>query len=44
MRQPEKLHKQVALVDVVQRNALSPLVGSKPSLIKHLAVSHPDAF
>ena len=44
MKWPDNLCKRVALVTVAQRSAVSPLLESKPSLIKHLTVLHSDIF
>ena len=44
MKRPDNLRKRIAFVTVVQRSAVSPLVESKPGLIKHLAVLHQDVF
>ena len=44
MKCPDNLHKQVTFGVVVQSSALDPLVGSKPSPIKHLTVTNPDNF
>ena len=44
MKCPDNLLKQVTFGVVVQSSALNPLVGSKPSPIKHLTVTNPDNF
>ena len=37
-------YKRIAFAVVVQSSTVNPLVGSKPSLIKHLTVPHPDVL
>ena len=44
MKCPDNLHKQVTFGVVVQSSTLNPLVGSKPSPIKHLTVTNPENF
>ena len=42
MKWADNLRKQVTFATVIKRSAVNPLVGSKPSLINHLTVPHPD--
>ena len=44
MNRPDIFRERVAFVTVVQRSAVSPLVRSKSSFIKHTTVPHPDVF
>ena len=44
MKEPDSLPMQVAFVTVAQMSIVSSLLGSKPSLKKHLPVPHPDVF
>ena len=42
MKWADNLRKQVTFATVIKRSAVNPLVESKPSLINHSTVPHPD--